>query len=286
MSVTVSEENRTGGADESVRQYLKDISQYPRLTPEQEQALAKGCSAGDADAIRQMVNANLRLVVSIAWEYVGRGAPLLDMIQEGSIGLLAAAAHFDYTMQCRFSTYATKWIRQGIHRYLLEQDSPIRIPRHTAEQMRKLRQTRRELAAQLLREPTEEELASRMEISLEQVKKLQARLPQIYSLDAPAGEQDEALQSFLENQQTPQPQQILVRQELEKLIRQMLEALTPRQQQVLRLRFGMDQGICHTYDEIGAQLGVSKQRARQIEAEAIAKLKKQGADLGLEDYLE
>ena len=262
--------------------YLQEIRSYPRLTPEQERDLAMACAAGDEDAICQMVNANLRLVVSVAREYAGRGIPLLDLIQEGSIGLLAAAKRFDYTLEYRFSTYATKWIRQGIQRYMLEQEGLIRLPVYTAEQLRKLRTSRSRLTALLEREPTVEELAEHSGLGEEKVLKL-LQLPQIFSLDAPS---EDGLLLMLEDLQAPEPQQALIRRELKKTLDGQMEQLTPRQQQVLRLRFGMEDGVCHSFEKIGDKLEISKERARQIEHEAIAKLKKLGADLGLEDFMQ
>ena len=272
--------------EDSLNQYLQDIQQFSLLDPMQERELAMGCARGDQEAIRQMVSANLRLVVSVAKEYAGRGIPLLDLIQEGSIGLLAAAKRFDYTLGYRFSTYATGWIRQGISRFLLEQEGPVRVPRHTAEQLRKLRTCRSQLVTRLEREPTEEELAQGTGLPLEQVQKLNNMLIQICSLDAPAGEEDGTLQQLLEDLQAPQPQQELVRRELKNTMDALLAKLTPQQQRVLSLRFGLDSGVCLSFAQIGEVLGISRQRARQIEGEALDKLKKLGADLGLEDFLE
>jgi len=284
MSEMLLEHTEATPAEDGMHQYLQEIRRYPRLTPEQERQLAMGCAAGDEDAIRQMVSSNLRLVVSVAREYAGRGIPLLDLIQEGSIGLLAAAKRFDYTLDYRFSTYATKWIRQGIQRYLLEQDGLIRLPVYTAEQLRKVRFSQSRLQALLEREPTDEELAQHCGLPVDKVNKL-LQLPQICSLDAPAGEED-SLQLLLEDLQAPQPQQELVRRELKNTMDALLARLTQRQQQVLKLRFGMDCGECMSFEKIGLQLGISKERARQIEREAMEKLQKMGADLGLEDFLE
>ena len=272
--------------EDGLHQYLLDIQQFCLLDPEQERVLAMGCAQGREDAIRQMVSANLRLVVSVAKEYAGRGIPLLDLIQEGSIGLLAAAKRFDYTLGYRFSTYATTWIRQGISRFLLEQEGLIRVPRHTAEQLRKLRTGRNQLLAEMEREPTENELAEVTGMSPEQVRKLNGLLPQICSLDAPAGEEDGTLQQLLEDLQAPQPQKELVRQELKNTLCGLLAQLTEWQQQVLTLRFGMDGGDCMSLSSISQRLGISKERARQIEKEALEKLKRMGTDLGLEDFLE
>ena len=286
MSLVLSQPNGAVPADEGLRQYLQDIRQYPRLTPEEEKILAKRCAEGDSRAIRQMVNANLRLVVSVAKEYSDRGHPLLDLIQEGSIGLLSAAKGFDYTRDYRFSTYATKWIRQGIQRYLQEQEWLIRVPRHTADQMRKLRKIRNMLMTELDRQPTCEELAVRCGVEAEKVKQLLEWMPQICSLDATEGEYADTLQQMLEDEQSTQPYQELVRKSLADTLDALMDQLTDRQQLVLRLRFGMEDGVCYRFEQIGNRLEISKERARQIEKQALQKLKMLGADLGLEDFLE
>ncbi len=266
--------------------YLQEIRSYPRLTPEEERVLAMACKAGDGEAIRKMVSANLRLVVSVAKEYADRGVPLLDLCQEGSIGLLIAAKNFDYTLEFRFSTYATKWIRQRITRYIAGHAGLIRVPEHTAERVRKLLFVRAELTKQLERTPTAEELAKACEISWERVEELLGYVPEVCSLDAPLGaEEDNTLAILLEDTQTPQPFESLVRQELKENIEDLLSKLDARQSQVLRLRFGMDDGVCHSLEDIRKILGVSKERVRQIEQQAIKKLGKLSAGLGLEDFL-
>ena len=273
--------------EDDVRQYLHDIRAYPRLAPEEERLLAQRCAAGDAEAIRKMVNSNLRLVVSVAREYAGRGVPLMDLIQEGSIGLLAAAKKFDYTKEFRFSTYATKWIRQGVTRYLLNHTNLIRVPAYTAERIRKIAMTRACLLQQLGEEPSEEELAAACEMQVPQLRKLMQLHPEIYSLDAPVMEgEDGTIGSFFEDVHSPQPYEALVREELNQTMDALLQSLNERQRQVLRLHFGMEDGICHSLEEIGGILGVSKERARQIKQQAIEKLQKMGASIGLEDYLE
>ena len=272
--------------EEDVRQFLSEIRRYPRLTPQQERELAQRCAAGDEEAIRQMVNSNLRLVVSIAREYAGRGVALLDLIQEGSIGLLAAARKFDYTMDNRFSTYATKWIRQGVTRCLLNHAGPIRVPLHTAERMRKVESVRKALTQELGQEPTLDQIAQRSGIPEDKVRQLMQLTPDVCSLDVPAGEEaDSTLGTLLEDAQAPQPYQELVRQELEQTMDRLLSTLNARQQRVLRLRFGMEDGTCYSLEEIGRLLGISKERVRQIENQAIGVLQKSGASLGLEEFL-
>ena len=272
--------------EDDVRQYLNEIRQYPRLTVEQERELARSCAEGNEDAIRMMVNSNLRLVVSVAREYTGRGVPLLDLIQEGSIGLLVAARKFDHTLEYRFSTYATKWIRQGVTRCLMNHAGLIRVPLHTAERMRKILGAKHALLQESGMEPTAEEIAQRTAIPVDKVEKLLSLMPEVCSLDAPAGEEDTVLRALLEDVHAPQPQEQLVREELNQTMEQLLSMLSERQQQVVRLRFGMTDGVSHSLDEIGKLLGISKERARQIEHQSMDKLKKSGAGLGLEDFLE
>ena len=271
--------------EDDVRQYLREIRVYPRLTPEQERDLAKRCAEGEPEAIRQMVNSNLRLVVSVAREYAGRGVPLKDLIQEGSIGLLVAAKKFDYTRDLRFSTYATKWIRQGISRYLLNHANLIRVPVHTAERIRKVAQQRVAMIQENGFEPTDEELAQACDMPVDKVKMLMQLYPEIHSLDDTLGE-DSTVGAVLEDIRAPQPYETLVREELNQTIDTLLNMLNERQRQILQMHFGMTDGVCHSLEEIGNLLGISKERTRQIEQQALEKLQKMGADMGLEDYLE
>lgn len=271
--------------EDDVSQYLREIRKYPRLTPEQERELARKCAEGDEDAIRAMVSANLRLVVSVAREYAGRGVPLLDLIQEGSIGLLVAAKKFDYTLDYRFSTYATKWIRQGVTRCILNAGL-IRVPVHTGERIRKLLSARAALQQETGQNPTQAELALRCGISETEVRQLLELVPEVCSLDAPiGGGEDGTLQLLLEDIKTPQPQEKLVREELKNVVDQMLALLPERQQQVLRLYYGMEDGVCHSLRQIGQIMQITKERARQIKQSAMEKLHKLGAELGLEDFL-
>ena len=275
----------TAGEDD-VQLFLRQIREFPRLTPEEERELARRCAEGDEDAIRHMVSSNLRLVVYIAREYAGRGAALLDLIQEGSIGLLVAARKFDYTLEFRFSTYATKWIRQGVTRCLLNHAGLIRVPLHTAERMRKVDLTRRDLRQETGEEPTTAQIAARCGIPEPKVLELIRLMPEVFSLDIPTGEGEESsLHTLLEDAHAPQPYEELVRRELEQTMQALLSTLNQRQQQILRLHFGMEDGNCYSLEDIGKKLGISKERVRQIERQAMEKLQKNGESLGLEDFL-
>lgn len=273
--------------DDDIHQYLNEIRGIPLLTAEQERDLAKRCAAGDEDAIRQMVNSNLRLVVYVAKEYAGRGVSLMDLIQEGSIGLLIAARKFDYTRDFRFSTYATKWIRQCVTRCLMNNSGIIRVPLHTGEKIRKLQAIRNGMKQESGVEPTSQELAQRVGLAPEKVEELLSLSPDICSLDALTGDSDSStVGSLTEDIDAVQPQEELVRQELDKTMKQMLSSLTERQQQILRLHFGLEDGTEHSLEEIGKKMGISKERVRQVERQAMDKLQKMGTSLGLEDYLE
>ena len=273
-----------GGED--VRQYLSEIRRFPVLTAQQERELAMGCAAGDPEAIRTMVSSNLRLVVSVAREYAGRGVPLLDLIQEGSIGLIIAARKFDYTLDYRFSTYATKLVRQRIGMSLNDQAGAIRVPAHTAERMKKLAAARTECRAELGREPTAAELGLRTGLSPDKVEELLALTPEITSLDIPVGEKGEDTLGTLLPGLEPEPQAELIRRELKALLDGMLTQLNDRQRTILQLHFGLEDGVCRSLEEIGKSLSISKERVRQIEKQAMDKLQKMGAGLGLEDFLE
>ena len=289
MDTTQLEKQTTAphSGDDDMRQFLQDIREYPRLTPEEERELAKKCAQGDEEAIRRMVSCNLRLVVSVAKEYACRGVPLLDLIQEGSIGLLVAAKKFDYTLDYRFSTYATKWIRQGVTRCLINHSGIIRVPLHTAERMRKISAVRTALQQELGRVPTEKEIARKCELTEAKVHQLLRLSPETCSLDAPTGEeQDGSLGTLMVDAEASEPQAELVREEMQQTMERLLGMLPERQRQVLRLHFGMEDGICHSLEQIGVRFGISKERVRQIEKQAMDRLQKLGDSVGLEDFLE
>ena len=270
--------------EEDMRQFMEEIRRIPLLTAEQERELAQRSAQGDEDAIRQLVIANLRLVVAIARRYYSGAVPLLDLIQEGSIGLLVAARKFDYTKDVRFSTYATKWIRQGVIHCAIDHGNPIRIPAHTASLIRRITEAQAELRLELEQEPDITQIASRSQIPVEKVLQLMQLQPKTYSLDAPVGEEDTVV--AVEDLQAPQPQETLIREELNRTMERLLSMLDERQQRILRLRFGMEGGKDHSLEDIGNLLGLSKERVRQVEKQAMDKLKKLGADMGLEDFLE
>ena len=287
MTELLEKEIPVSSGDEDLRPFLREIREFPRLTADQERELARRCAQGDQEAIRQMVNANLRLVVSIAREYAGRGVALLDLIQEGSIGLLAAARKFDYTLELRFSTYATKWIRQGITRCLMNHAGVIRVPTYSMERMRKVEVAKAALRQESGEEPTVQDISERTGISQDKVEQLLQLQPEVCSLDLPAGDKDgDTLGAILEDLQALQPHEELVRRELVQILEALLETLNDRQQQILRMHFGMSDGTCYSLEQISREMGISKERARQIERQAMDKLFKLGTTMGLEEFLE
>lgn len=274
-------------ADDSVRLYLREIGKIPLLSSEEELALAKRVVAGDKRAKDQMAEANMRLVVSIAKRYVGRGLDLLDLIQEGNTGLLRAVEKFDPDKGFKFSTYATWWIRQAITRAIADQARTIRIPVHMVETINKLLRTQRRLTQELNREPTNEEIAKEMDIDVDKVEHIMKIKQDISSLDASIrdDEEDSVLADFIEDEDTVSPEESATGQLLKEQVKDMLGALTEREQKILKLRFGLEDGKSHTLEEVGQEFSVTRERIRQIEAKALAKLRKHRDAKKLHDYI-
>ena len=274
-------------ADDSVRLYLREIGKIPLLSAEEELALAQRVVAGDKEAKDQMAEANMRLVVSIAKRYVGRGLDLLDLIQEGNIGLMRAVEKFDPDKGFKFSTYATWWIRQAITRAIADQARTIRIPVHMVETINKLLRTQRRLTQELNREPTNEEIAKEMEIDVDKVEHIMKIKQDISSLDASIrdDEEDSVLADFIEDEDTVSPEESATGQLLKEQVKDMLGALTEREQKILKLRFGLEDGKSHTLEEVGQEFSVTRERIRQIEAKALAKLRKHRDAKKLHDYI-
>ena len=274
-------------ADDSVRLYLREIGKIPLLNAEEELALAQRVVSGDKKAKDQMAEANMRLVVSIAKRYVGRGLDLLDLIQEGNTGLLRAVEKFDPDKGFKFSTYATWWIRQAITRAIADQARTIRIPVHMVETINKLLRTQRRLTQELNREPSNEEIAKAMEIDVDKVEHIMKIKQDISSLDASIrdDEEDSVLADFIEDEDTVSPEESATGQLLKEQVKDMLAALTEREQKILKLRFGLEDGKSHTLEEVGQEFSVTRERIRQIEAKALAKLRKHRDAQKLHDYI-
>lgn len=274
-------------ADDSVRLYLREIGKIPLLTAEEEITLANKVRKGDKRAKDKMAEANMRLVVSIAKRYVGRGLDLLDLIQEGNTGLLRAVEKFDPDKGFKFSTYATWWIRQAITRAIADQARVIRIPVHMVETINKLLRTQRRMTQELGREPTNEELGKEMEMEVEKIDHIMKIKQDISSLDAPVrdDEDDSTLVQFIEDEDSKTPEESATAQLLKEHVNEMLDSLTPREQKILRMRFGLEDGRTHTLEEVGQEFGVTRERIRQIEAKALAKLRRSRESKDLQDYL-
>ncbi|MDS1029477.1 RNA polymerase sigma factor RpoD [Bacillota bacterium LX-D] len=275
------------GIDDPVRMYLKEIGRVPLLSAEEEVELAKKMGEGDEEAKRRLAEANLRLVVSIAKRYVGRGMLFLDLIQEGNLGLIKAVEKFDYKKGFKFSTYATWWIRQAITRAIADQARTIRIPVHMVETINKLIRVSRQLLQELGREPAPEEIAKEMDIPVDRVREIMKIAQEPVSLETPIGEEEDShLGDFIEDEDAPAPAEAASFMLLKEQLEEVLDTLTPREEKVLRLRFGLDDGRSRTLEEVGQEFGVTRERIRQIEAKALRKLRHPSRSKKLKDYLE
>ena len=273
--------------EDPVRMYLKEIGKVPLLSAEEEIKLAQRMEEGDEDAKKRLAEANLRLVVSIAKRYVGRGMLFLDLIQEGNLGLIKAVEKFDYRKGYKFSTYATWWIRQAITRAIADQARTIRIPVHMVETINKLIRESRQLLQELGREPLPEEIAERMGISVERVREILKISQEPVSLETPIGEEEDShLGDFIQDQNVPVPAEAAASNLLRDQLNEVLDTLTEREQKVLRLRFGMDDGRARTLEEVGKEFQVTRERIRQIEAKALRRLRHPSKSRKLKDYLD
>jgi RNA polymerase primary sigma factor len=273
--------------DDPVRMYLKEIGRVPLLSWPQEVELAKRIEAGDDDAMKALSVANLRLVVSIAKRYVGRGMHLLDLIQEGNLGLLKAVEKFDYRKGYKFSTYATWWIRQAITRAIADQARTIRIPVHMVETINKLMRVERQLLQDLGRQPTPAEIAAEMGIDEDKVREIQKIAQEPVSLETPIGEEEDShLGDFIPDEEAQAPAEAASMRMLKEQLEDVLDTLTDREEEVLRLRYGLDDGRARTLEEVGRVFGVTRERIRQIEAKALRKLRHPSRSKKLKDYLE
>ena len=275
------------GMDDPVRMYLKEIGKVPLLTAEQEQELAQRMLEGDEDAKSQLIEANLRLVVSIAKRYLGRGMQFLDLIQEGNLGLIKAVDKFDHSKGFKFSTYATWWIRQAITRAIADQARTIRIPVHMVETINRLVREQRALIQELGREPTVEEIAERMNLSVEKVREIQKISQEPVSLEKPIGEEEDShLGDFIPDDDAMSPADQVAYTLLKEQLLDAMKGLTAREEKVLRLRFGLDDGRQRTLEEVGKEFNVTRERIRQIEAKALRKLRHPSRSKKLKDYID
>ena len=285
-------ESDLGGAegvaiDDPVRMYLKEIGKVPLLSAAEEIEIAKRMADGDQEAKRQLAEANLRLVVSVAKRYVGRGMLFLDLIQEGNLGLIKAVEKFDYRKGYKFSTYATWWIRQAITRAIADQARTIRIPVHMVETINKLIRVNRQLLQEYGREPRPDEIAREMGISEEKVREIIKVAQEPVSLETPIGEEEDShLGDFIPDDDAPAPAEVAAFTLLKEQLMEVLDTLTPREEKVLRLRFGLDDGKARTLEEVGREFNVTRERIRQIEAKALRKLRHPSRSKKLKDFLE
>ena len=275
------------GVDDPVRMYLKEIGKVPLLSPDEEIELAKKIELGDEEAKKKLAESNLRLVVSIAKRYAGRGMQLLDLIQEGNLGLIKAVEKFDYRKGYKFSTYATWWIRQAITRAIADQARTIRIPVHMVETINKLIRVSRQLLQELGREPTPEEIAEEMDMPVDRVREILKISQEPVSLETPIGEEEDShLGDFIPDDDAPAPAEAAAFTMLKEQLINVLDTLTPREEKVLRLRFGLDDGRARTLEEVGKEFNVTRERIRQIEAKALRKLRHPSRSKKLKDYLD
>ena len=273
--------------NDPVRMYLKEIGKISLLSPEEEMDLSIRVANGDQEAARLLAESNLRLVVSIAKRYVGRGLLFLDLIQEGNIGLMKAVEKFDYDKGYKFSTYATWWIRQAITRALADQARTIRVPVHMVETINKMVRVQRQLTLELNREPSEEEIAKKMNVSVDKVREVIKISQDPVSLETPIGEEDDShLGDFIKDESSLSPEEYTENEILKEEIDDVLQSLQPREQEVLRLRFGLKDGTCHTLEEVGKKFNVTRERIRQIEAKALRKLRHPSRAKKLRDFME
>jgi len=282
----VPDESKDMSVNDNVRMYLKEIGRISLLSLEEEQALSRRVAAGDEEAKKILAESNLRLVVSIAKRYVGRGLLFLDLIQEGNIGLMKAVEKFDYDKGYKFSTYATWWIRQAITRALADQARTIRVPVHMVETINKMARIERQMTLELNREPTDAELSKKMGISIDKIAEIKKIRQEPVSLETPVGEEDDThLGDFLADERTMSPEEFATYEILKDELRQVLDTLTVREKEVLELRFGLFDGSSHTLEEVGKRFKVTRERIRQIEAKALRKLRHPSRAKKLRDFL-
>ena len=282
----LASESKDMSVNDNVRMYLKEIGRISLLSLEEEQEISHRIAAGDEEAKKTLAESNLRLVVSIAKRYVGRGLLFLDLIQEGNIGLMKAVEKFDFEKGYKFSTYATWWIRQAITRALADQARTIRVPVHMVETINKMARIERQLALDLNREPSEEEIAKKMGLSLDKIIEIKKISQDPVSLETPIGEEDDShLGDFLADERTMSPEEYTTYEMLKEELKGVLETLTKREEEVLELRFGLYDGTCHTLEEVGKKFGVTRERIIQIEAKALRKLRHPSRAKKLKDFL-